>query len=156
MALHKQGKGRRSYAEKISMGHSIDSESEGGGTLGGFLKLVSKKPPNKETLVFITNWHVLRPSDKDLPAGKSFTCRENASSNISSQNAMTIHKEMGNNVSVSNHPTGSASNTKAPLSAEFFHGRSDAELENDPAWHTCLAWIAEENATDGARAVSDE
>ena len=62
---------------------------------------------------------------------------------------MALHQQgKGRNVAVSSHTTCSVSNKKAPLSAELFHGRSDAELENDPEWHAYLAMTAEETATD--------
>ncbi len=66
-AGHRQG--YQSYQEKVSMGHSIGVEARGGGTLGGYLNLVDPNSPANKTTVFLTNWHVVRPSDPDLPVG---------------------------------------------------------------------------------------
>jgi hypothetical protein len=51
------------------MGHSIGVEEKGSGTLGGYLNLVDPKNFANKTTVFLTNWHVVRPSDTKLPVG---------------------------------------------------------------------------------------
>ena len=61
--------GHQSYLEKVPMGHSIGVEPKGGGTLGGFLNLVNPNNPADKTTIFLTNWHVVRPSDPGLPVG---------------------------------------------------------------------------------------
>lgn len=61
--------GRRSYCKRVAMGHSISAEPTGGGTLGGYLVLVDPKNSSDRTTIFITSWHVLRPSDPELSAG---------------------------------------------------------------------------------------
>ena len=53
------------------MGYSIGVELKGGGTLGGYINLVDPKNPAKKTTVFLTNWHVVRPSNPNLPVGMS-------------------------------------------------------------------------------------
>ena len=68
--------GRQSYQQKITMGHSISAEQKDGGTLGGYLQLFNPKNVGKPVTIFITNWHVLRPSDPELCAGK-FTRTDN-------------------------------------------------------------------------------
>ena len=55
--------------KKVPMGHSIGMEKTGAGTLGGYLVLVDPSNPLDRKTVFITNWHVLRPSDPKLPVG---------------------------------------------------------------------------------------
>lgn len=62
-------KGRQSYVEKVSMEYSIGMENTDAGTLGGYLVLVDSKNPLDRKTVFMTNWHVLRPSDSKLPMG---------------------------------------------------------------------------------------
>ena len=51
------------------MGYSIGVEVKGGGTLGGYINLVDPKNPAKKTPVFLTNWHVVRPSNLKLSVG---------------------------------------------------------------------------------------
>ena len=63
------GQGYRSYQEKVPMGYSIGVEAKGGGTLGGYINLFDPKDPAKKTTVFLTGWHVVRPSDTNLPVG---------------------------------------------------------------------------------------
>ena len=63
------GQGYRSYQEKVPMGYSIGVEVKGCGTLGGYINLVDPKNPAKKTTVFLTNWHVVRPSNPNLPLG---------------------------------------------------------------------------------------
>jgi len=65
--------GKQSYVEKVPMGHSMGIEKTGGGTMGGYLMLVDPKDASERTAIFLTNWHVVRPSDPALPAGKSLT-----------------------------------------------------------------------------------
>ena len=65
------GQGYQSYQEKVPMGYSIGVELKGGGTLGGYINLVDSKNPAKKTTVFLTNWHVVRPSNPNLPVGMS-------------------------------------------------------------------------------------
>jgi hypothetical protein len=66
-AGHKQG--YQSYEEKIPMGHSIGIEGKGAGTLGGYLNLIDPENPANKTTVFLTNWHVVCPSDTKLSVG---------------------------------------------------------------------------------------
>ena len=61
--------GYRSHQEKVPMGYSIGVEAKGGSTLGGYISLLDPKNPAKKTTVFLTNWHVVRPSDPKLPVG---------------------------------------------------------------------------------------
>ena len=65
--------GHQSLEQGIPMGHSIGVEPRGGGTIGGYLVLVDPKKPQEKTPIFLTNWHVVRPSNPQLPAGKSDT-----------------------------------------------------------------------------------
>lgn len=61
--------GYRSHREKVPMGHSIGVEERGGGTLGGYIDLVDPNNTAEKITVFLTNWHVIRPSDPKLPVG---------------------------------------------------------------------------------------
>ena len=61
--------GHQSYEKNVPMGHSIGVEAKGGGTLGGYLNLVDPNDPANKTTVFLTNWHLVRPSDPKLPVG---------------------------------------------------------------------------------------
>ena len=65
--------GHQSFQQGIPMGHSISVKPRGGGTMGGYLVLVDPKKPQEKTTIFLTNWHVVRPSNPQLPAGKSDT-----------------------------------------------------------------------------------
>ena len=65
--------GHQSLQQEIPMGYSIGVEPTGGGTMGGYLVLVDPKKPQEKTPIFLTNWHVVRPSNPQLPAGNSDT-----------------------------------------------------------------------------------
>ena len=59
--------GYQSYQEKVPMGYSIGVEVKGGETLGGYFNLVGLNDPANKTAVFLTNWHVVHPSNPKLP-----------------------------------------------------------------------------------------
>ena len=62
--------GRQPYLEKVPMGHSIGMEKTDAGNVGGYLVLINPKNHQEQEIVSMINWHVLRPSDPQLPAGQ--------------------------------------------------------------------------------------
>lgn len=58
------------YSHQVYMGHSIAVESEGAGTLGGYLRL-QDRTTGRVQIVGLVNYHVVRGSSQDWPTGKS-------------------------------------------------------------------------------------
>jgi len=55
------------YNPRVNLGHSIGINPKGGGTLGGYIRLVDRTT-NTDEVMCLTNYHVIRPSDESWPA----------------------------------------------------------------------------------------
>lgn len=71
MLIPTGGVANKVYSKLIHMGSSIGIEKKGSGTVGGYLRLINRQTGGLISIAGLTNYHVIRPSAKDWPAGKS-------------------------------------------------------------------------------------